>query len=67
MTKIRKLVLKKDFVIPAGTEFQCIDGTEREFVNGNYEAAISTSKDTTMEIQVCEDELECIELFKEGE
>lgn len=66
MAKPKKLVLKEDFVIPEGTEFECIDGSKREFVNGNYEAAVLTSKDTTMEIQISEDELECADLFEEG-
>jgi len=39
MSKIR---LKKDFVIPKGTEFECIDGSKREFINGNYEDSDST-------------------------
>ena len=50
-------MLKRDFVIPAGTTFDCIDGTKKEYVDGNYEATIATSKDTTMSIVICEDEL----------
>ena len=55
--KPEKIVLKKDFVIPAGTTFECIDGMKREYASGNYEAIIGTSKDTTMNVVVCEDEL----------
>jgi len=61
-----KLILQKDFVIPAGTVFEKIPGgMKREYGCGNYEALIGTSKDTTMYIDICEDELDCSDLFKE--
>ena len=40
-----KLKLKKDIVIPKGTIFECIDGLEREYCHGNYEALIDLSRD----------------------
>jgi len=40
-----KIKLKKDIVIPKGTIFKCIDGLEREYCNGNYEALIDLSRD----------------------
>lgn len=52
----KKLILKNDFVIPKGTEFE-----------GNYEADIATSKDTTMSIVISEDELKCSGLFEISE
>lgn len=42
-----KYVLKKDIVIPAGTVFECVDGGARRYVNGNYEATLGLSKDTS--------------------
>ena len=63
--RVKKLFLQKDFVIPAGTEFELIPGgTKREFGNGNYEALISTSKDTTVSIVITDDELKYTDLFK---
>ena len=62
-----KLILKKDYIIPAGTVFEKIPGgTKREYGCGNYEAIISTSKDTVMCINATKDELDCTDLFKEG-
>ena len=43
--KIRKIVSKKDIVIPRGTVFECIDGSERKYCSGNYEALIDLSRD----------------------
>ncbi len=45
--KTKRVVLKKDIVIPAGTVFECIDGRKSEYVSGNYEASIGLSKDTS--------------------
>jgi len=43
--KIRKVISKKDIIIPKGTVFECIDGLKREYGNGNYEALIDLSRD----------------------
>lgn len=59
-----KLILKNDYVIPAGTEFEKIPcGMTRKYASGNFEALIDTSKDTIMSIQITDDELECSGLF----
>ena len=64
----KKLILKDDFVIPKGTEFELIpSNTVRTYVEGNYEADIATSKDTTMSIVISEDEIECSGLFEISE
>jgi len=55
MSKIR---LKKDFVIPKGTEFECIDGNKREFIEGNYETTFAITNDSTGSFIVDKD---CIE------
>lgn len=47
-----KIRLKADWVIPAGTEFECCDGMSRHFIDGNYEALLSISPDSTAEIVV---------------
>ncbi|MFU0784505.1 MAG: hypothetical protein ACFWT2_15650 [Thermoanaerobacterium thermosaccharolyticum] len=65
---VKKLILKNDFVIPKGTEFELIPGNAvRTYSEGNYEVNIATSKDTTMNIVINEDELECSDLFKVSE
>ncbi|MCK4329288.1 hypothetical protein KAX02_05545 [candidate division WOR-3 bacterium] len=43
--KTKKIILKKDIVIPKGTVFECIDGLKREYCNGNYEILINLSRD----------------------
>ena len=53
----KKLKLKKDFVIPKGTEFECIDGNKTEWILGNYEANIALNNDNTMRIVVNTDTL----------
>jgi hypothetical protein len=53
----KKLRLKKDFVIPKGTEFECIDGNKTEWILGNYEANIALNNDNTMRIVVNTDTL----------
>ena len=45
MKLAKKIISKKDIIIPKGTEFECIDGVEREYCNGNYEALINLSRD----------------------
>jgi hypothetical protein len=46
------MVLCEDLVIPAGTEFVCIDGVKRTYCEGNYEALISLSPDLTASLVV---------------
>lgn len=54
----KKIVLKKDFIIPKGTEFECIDGNKREWIEGNYEASFAITNDTTGYFLVYDDCLE---------
>ena len=44
------MCLAHDLVIPAGTEFECIDGWKREYVNDNYETSIAAGPDHTVSI-----------------
>ena len=52
-----KIRLKEDFVIPKGTEFECIDGNKTEWIEGNYESTLALDNDNTMRIVVNEDAL----------
>lgn len=45
MLKVKKIISKKDIIIPKGTIFENIDGLKREYCNGNYEALIDLSRD----------------------
>ena len=40
----KKIISKKDVIIPEGTIFECIDGRNVTYANGNYEALINLSK-----------------------
>lgn len=55
--KSQRLVLAEDFVVPAGTVFECIDGSKREFVAGNYEALVELDKDHTAYVIFPEEKL----------
>ena len=64
----KTLILKEDLIIPKGTEFDMIPkNTQRTFFEGNFEATIATSKNTTMDIVINEDELEYSNLFEISE
>ena len=54
--KTKKIILKKDIVIPKGTVFECIDRTKREYYFNNYEANIEINEDNTASFVVCYDE-----------
>ena len=45
--KTKKIILKRDIVIPKGTIFKCIDGRTTHYANGNYETLIEVTKDNT--------------------
>lgn len=49
-----KSKLKKDLIIKAGAEFECIDGETKEFVNGNYSYLFSLGKDDCGELIIDE-------------
>jgi len=49
---MRKIVSKKDIVIPKGTVFENIDGSKSDFIYDNYEELIALSNDTTIRIIV---------------
>ena len=55
--KTKTLRLKQDFIIPKGTEFECIDGNKTEWIEGNYEANLALNNDNTMRIVVNTDTL----------
>ena len=53
--KSKKVLLKKDFVIPTGTVLNECGGLKVEFSSGNYESIIGTSKDSCASFYVNED------------
>ena len=53
MSKLaKKIVSKKDIVIPAGTVFENIDGSSSQFFNDNYAVYIELDNDTTARVIV---------------
>ena len=45
--KTKKIISKKDIIIPKGTVFECIDGMTTHYASGNYETLIEVTKDNT--------------------
>ena len=43
--KTKKIISKKDIIIPKGTVFENIDGWKTNYRGGNYEALIDLSRD----------------------
>ena len=54
--KIKKLLLKKDLVIPAGTVFE-IGPSKLEWCEPNYEALLGPHKDSVITITIGESDL----------
>jgi len=50
--KIKKIISKKDIIIPKGTIFENIDGSKSEFIYDNYEYILGLDKDTCATIVV---------------
>jgi len=50
--KIKKIISKKDIIIPKGTVFENIDGSSSQFYHDNYEEYIELDKDTSVRIIV---------------
>ena len=42
---MKERVLKQDLIIKKGSVFKCIDGTQRDYVNGNYQLVIADGND----------------------
>lgn len=56
---MKKVILEQDLVIPKGTEFDSIpNGTKTTWENGNYEAIIGMSKDSTAYLIINDDIIE---------
>jgi len=45
--KTKKIISKKDIVIPKGTVFECIDESSTQYYFSNYRAYIDINKDNT--------------------
>ena len=44
------MLLGEDLVIPAGTQFQCVDGLKREYCGDHYEALIELTSGLTASV-----------------
>ncbi len=56
MSKIKKLILKKDLVIPAGTIFE-IGASKREWGEPNFEALLGPHKDSVIQVTLGQSDL----------
>lgn len=56
MKKIKKLILKKDLVIPAGTEFKT-GPNKREWSEPNFEALLGPHKDSVIQVTIGQSDL----------
>ncbi len=56
MSKIKKLILKKDLVVPAGTEFT-IGPQERGWGEPNFEATLGPHKDSVIYVTIGQSDL----------
>lgn len=50
--KLKKIISKKDIIIPKGTVFENIDGSSSQFIYDNYDIIITLDKDTSARIIV---------------
>ena len=58
MKLAKKIISKKDIIIPKGTVFENIDGSSSQFYNDNYAVYIELDKDTTARVIVPSDNKE---------
>lgn len=47
--------IKRDIVIPVGTEFKNCDGMKAEYVSGNFEAILEAGDDACVKVYITED------------
>ena len=52
MKKTKRIISKKDIIIPKGTVFENIDGSSSQFFYDNYAINITLDKDTSARIIV---------------
>lgn len=60
--KTKKIISKKDIIIPKGTVFENIDGTDTHYAFDNYETIIALDKDACVTIVVSSENKEYFEL-----
>lgn len=53
--KSKKVLLKKDFIIPKGTIMNDCGGPTTQYASGNYACIIGTSRDSCISFYVNED------------
>lgn len=52
---MKKIILKKNLIIPKGTIFENCDGEEHNYISGNYSAIIGTGKDGVISLFISDD------------
>ena len=64
MTLSKRIISKKDIIIPKGTVFECIDGSTSHHYYDNYNNIIALNEDTSVEIIVGSENKEYFEEVK---
>ena len=64
MTLSKKIISKKDIIIPKGTVFENIDSSSSQFYYDNYAIYITLDKDTSARIIVSSENKEYFEEVK---
>ena len=63
MKEIKKIISKKDIIIPKGTVFGNIDGSDTHYINDNYGYIIGLDKDTCATIVVSSENKEYFKVY----
>jgi len=66
---MKKVILKKDFIIPAGTIFECCDGLSVNYASDNFESMLGIGKNSTLTMYIekesCLDKPDQFEFIKD--
>ena len=60
----KRIISKKDIIIPKRTVFECIDGSTSQFYRDNYDVNVGLDKDTSARIIVSSENKEYFEEIK---
>jgi len=62
----KRIISKKDIIVPKGTIFECIDGSTSHYCYDNYNNVIALDKDTSAEIIVSSENKEYFKEIKDS-
>jgi len=65
--KIKKIISRKDIIIPKGTVFENIDGDKTEFIHDCYDYLLALDNDTCVRIIVSSENKKYFKELKQGD